>query len=122
MRLAIALVACTGCASLIGIDDSHPLTCQSLSVTDDHGAAAVLSPAFASDHNDYTAQVAPGASSVRVAVACDDPDAIIEVEGTRLDGQSVPLPVPVVVHVVVRAGTADPAPELDYTVTVGVAM
>jgi len=58
MRFAIALVACAGCASLIGIGDA----------------------------------------------------------------QSGPLPVPGVVHVVVRAGTADPAPELDYTVTVGVAM
>jgi len=122
MRFAIALVACAGCASLIGIGDSRPLTCQSLSVTDDHGVVAPLSPSFASDHVDYTAQVAPGATSVRVAVACDDPDALIEIEGSRVDGQSGPLPVPGVVHVVVRAGTADPAPELDYTVTVGVAM
>jgi len=117
MRVAIALALCAGCASLIGIDDSRALTCHELSVIDDTGASVPISPAFASDHADYTAQVAPAVTSVRVAIACDDPDATIAVNG----GDAMQsLAVPAVAHITVRAATADPEPELDYTVSVGV--
>lgn len=114
-----------GCASLIGIDDYHAFVCRDLTVIGDTGQIVPIAPMFASDHADYAASVPPAVTSVHVEITCDDPDAVFEANGMALPANATaPLPVgpgqPAVFDIAARAGTAAPAPELDYRVSVGV--
>jgi hypothetical protein len=118
---ALVLIAVSGCAALIGIDDERRLACQQLDVITDRGATVSLSPPFASDQPTYRGAVGNDVATVQIEMTCNDAAATIVANDLPVIGGQSPrfdLRNPLVIDIAVVAATADPASQLMYHITV----